>query len=244
MPVYNKLANIYDYVMRNIRYDEWADYINSVSATYVSQKSQVLELAGGNGSFANHFVRYFPNLIVTDISRNMLLNSKNKSIKRVCCDMTRLPFKKKFDLIFSTFDSINYLTDEKSLLNLFIEVKKILSDEGIFTFDVSLEKNSYRHMKNHLREGTYKGISYSQKSIYDKENKIHKNIFEIKNKKGEITREIHKQKIYPFETYFEMLDKTNLYAAECFDAFSFINGSADSERVQFVIKKIKDNASN
>lgn len=238
---YNKLAEIYDYVMKNVRYDLWSEYIYSISQNHIFsiKKPQVLELAGGNCNFADYFSRYYPNLIVTDLSLQMLLNSKNKKIKRICCDMTCLPFKKKFELIYSTFDSVNYLTNKKSLLNLFIEVKKILSDDGIFTFDVSLENNSFKHIKNPVREGTYKGINYLHKSIYNRKSKIHKNIFEIKYGSGEKFKEIHKQKIYPFEIYFQIIEKAGLYVAECFNTFTFDNANADSERVQFVIKNKK-----
>lgn len=246
MPTYNKLAEIYNYVMNSVRYDMWAEYIFSISEIYIPDKNKerVLELAGGNCNFANYFVRYFPNLIVTDLSKQMLLNSMNKKIKRVCCDMTLLPFKKNFELIYSTFDSVNYLTQKKSLLNLFKQVEKILSDDGIFTFDVSLENNSFKHIKHPVRKGTYKGINYLHKSIYDKEKKIHKNIFEIEFQNGEKFKEIHKQKIYPFEIYFQVIEKTGLYVAECFNTFSFDNANACSERIQFIIKNRKNDASN
>ena len=117
--IYSKLSRIYNTVMHKVRYDRWSEYLLAVVELYMNEKAEVLEIAGGNCNFAGYFIEHFPKLIVTDKSFNMLASSKFKNIPRICCDMIKLPFKSKFDLIYSTFDSVNYLTSRKSLLNLF-----------------------------------------------------------------------------------------------------------------------------
>jgi len=52
----------------------------------------------------------------------------------------------------------------------------------------------------------------------------------------EKANEIHKQKIYKFEDYFEIIAKAGMYVVECLDAFTFNNGNQHSERVQFIVK--------
>jgi len=234
--IYSKLSIIYNKVMHKVRYDRWSEYLLAVVELYTNNKAEVLEIAGGNCNFAGYFIEHFPNLIVTDKSFNMLASSKIKNIPRICCDMTKLPFKSKFDLIYSTFDSVNYLTSKRSLSNLFREVKAILKDDGIFTFDVSLERNSLLHVKKPVRKGTCSGISFVHKSSYNQQMRIHKNIFKIKID-NDIFTEVHKQKIYPFELYFDLIEKAGMYVVECMETFSFIKASADSERIQFIVKK-------
>lgn len=222
--------------MHKVRYDRWSEYLLAVVELYVNNQAEVLEIAGGNCNFAGYFIEYFPNIIVTDKSFSMLASSKIKNIPQVCCDMTKLPFKSKFDLIYSTFDSVNYLTNKKSLLNLFKEVKTILKDHGIFTFDVSLERNSLLHVEKPIRKGNCSGISFVHETSYNKKIRIHKNIFKIKID-NDIFTEVHKQKIYPFEVYFDLIESAGLYVVECMETFSFIKAAADSERVQFIVKK-------
>lgn len=234
--IYSKLSIIYNSVMNKVRYDRWSEYLLAVVNLYLDNNAEVLEIAGGNCMFASYFVEHFPNLIVTDKSFNMLASSKIKKVPRVCCDMTRLPFNSKFDLIYSTFDSVNYLTNKKSLLSLFKGIKTILKDEGIFTFDVSLERNSLLHVEKPVRKGNCRGISFVHKTSYNKKMRIHKNIFKIKIDNNIFT-EVHKQKIYPFEVYFDLIDSAGLYVVECMETFSFIKASANSERVQFIVKK-------
>ena len=58
--------------------------------------------------------------------------------------MTNIPFNSEFDLILSTFDSVNYLTSGKKLLSFFKESQRLLNDDGILTFDASMEKKQFK----------------------------------------------------------------------------------------------------
>lgn len=222
--------------MRYVKYDKWADYIYSLSKDDIIKNSKVLELAGGNGNLSTYLKKYFNNILVSDKSFPMLNQSENE-IPKVCCDMLSLPFKEKFDLIFSTFDSINYLTSQKALSKLFSEINCILAPGGIFTFDASLEKNSLKHVRIPVRRGTYEGIKYVQRTDYNFKNRIHRNIFRIQLKDGSIYKEIHKQKIYSFDTYFKLLEKAKMRVEECYDAFTFNDANPQMERVQFLVRK-------
>jgi ubiquinone/menaquinone biosynthesis C-methylase UbiE len=232
---YQVLPLIYSHLMKRIRYDKWAEYLFAIVKEDCPKKSKVLELAAGDGSFAKYFNKYYPSLIITDISPWMLKNNHIKN--KVCCNMLYLPFKSKFDLIYSNFDSVNYILSAKSLLILFNGVSRLLNDNGIFVFDASLEKNSYVHVEKHNREGHYKGVAYKQSSTFNANTGIHINKFRIKFANGDEYSEIHKEKIYPFNTYFKLLDKTNLYVVDCFEAFTFNPGNKNSNRLLFIVKK-------
>jgi SAM-dependent methyltransferase len=235
--IYETLPLIYNYVMKGVNYQTWAKYIYLISKTFIKKEPRILELAGGNLNLANLLSFYYPDILVTDASVEMLSSDPKKELNRVACDMTMLPFKGKFDIIFSTFDSINYLTSRGRLLKLFKEVSDLLDPNGIFTFDVSLENNSLKHSKEAVRKGTIDGVYFTHKSEYSRVSRIHKNIFKIKIDEETVT-EVHKQKIYPFELYFEVMEKAGLYVIDCLDAFSFKKGNAKSERVQFIARKV------
>jgi len=233
---YEKLAFVYDHLMNHVNYDLWTKYIYKISKDLVSKDANVLELACGNGKFSNIFIKYYPNILVTDKSIEMLL-CKQSTFPKVCCEMINLPFKKKFDLIYSTFDSVNYLTKEKDLYKLFTEIRKVLSDDGIFSFDVSLERNSELYVANHQKIGKDNNIVYDHISLYNKHSKIHRNIFELKMTDGSIYKEVHKQKIYPFPVYFNLLNQAGLFVLNCYEAFSFRKAKENSKRVQFIVKR-------
>ena len=235
--IYEILPLIYGHLMRKISYKIWAEYIATIISEYVPDDAHVLELAAGNCKFANYFVYFYPNLFVTDLSKNMLASDKKKLVPKIACDMRFLPFKTKFDLVYSTFDSVNYLVTKQKLLGMFKQVSASLTEDGVFLFDASLERNSIIHTKIPNREGKYKGIIFQQKSEYNAKNRIHTNSFLIKSQDGKLYTEIHRQKIYPFEVYFELLDKAGMYVVKCYNGFSFKDGGPDSERVQFITKR-------
>jgi ubiquinone/menaquinone biosynthesis C-methylase UbiE len=233
--IYDKVADIYPYLMRTIRYDRWAKYIYELVKSSVKKDSRILELGAGNGRLANHFKSYYPNILVTDLSFNMLRQDGVYGVTKVCCDMTQIPFNSNFQLIYSAFDSINYITSRKKLSDFFKEIKRILKAGGLFTFDVSLEPNSLKYVKEPFRKGRYNGISFEQISRYNPKSRIHRNIFNMQFDNNRYV-ESHKQKIYPFEEYFKIIEKTGLYVSECFDAFTFKDGNKSCERVQFVVR--------
>ena len=151
--------------------------------------------------------------------------------------MLNIPVKKNIPLIISAFDSINYLLTSEELFRLFKEIKRILSVDGIFTFDVSLEANSICNEKHLNRKGKVDGIKYKQNSEYDTVSKIHKNEFELVLKDGTKKYETHIQKIYDFNHYFEVINECGLYVRDCFDAFTFNDANEKSERIQFIVKQ-------
>ncbi len=235
---YTILAPLYSHVMKYIDYSGWANYILEVHKSLGLKNTAILELASGNCKIASYLSRKIKNIIVTDISFQMLGECSDSPVQKVCCDMVHLPFKSKFNFIFSTFDSLNYLDEEAKIELFFKNIYFYLEDEGYFTFDVSLEENSLKHEKELNRKGKYKGRKYSQKSEYYREERIHYNTFVIENKDGSVRKEIHRQKIYDFNYYFKLADKYGFKVVNCYDSFTFSDAHLRSERVQFVIKKI------
>jgi len=241
--VYESVSLIYGELMRDVKYNKWSKYLLDVVSEYIDKRNpSVLELGAGDCKIAKRLSKNYQNIIASDLSLPMLHQGKKVFISKVCCDMTSLPFNNKFDLIYSTFDSVNYLLSKRKLLTLFLEVKKVLSSSGIFTFDVSLERNSLDFEGSYTVEGKINGYSFTRKSKYNSSSRIHKNIFSVTDEYGNVKKEIHKQKIYKFETYFDIIAKAGMYVVECLEAFTFNNGNQNSERVQFILKNNNTNA--
>lgn len=236
---YQYLAEIYNHLMDDVDYNEWAEYLYDLMAEYIEEDPNILELACGSCTLTNKLKKYFDHIIATDFSKEMLI-ANPADVSRICCDMKNLPFKVKFDIVFSAFDSINYLLTEAELIEMLKEVHLILEDEGIFTFDVSLEANSINNAKLLNRSGSFNSIEYVQKSEFDRETKIHYNKFELVTKEGKIIKEVHKQKIYSLDEYFSAFTKTGFFVMEALDSFSFDDVTSLSERAQFVLKKERD----
>lgn len=240
--IYTSLSQIYSHLMRSIDYKKWAEYLTNISREIGDKNLDVLELAAGNCKLAELLNNEYGRLIVSDISFNMLLQSSYPGMTKICCDMTALPFSNKFDFIYCTFDSVNYICSRKKYKRFFQSVADCLKEKGIFTFDVSLERNSIRYERYLNRTGKYNGIEYRQKSFFDRNKNIHYNNFKFTFTDGKKVEEMHKQKIYPFEEYFKLIDKSEFYVHKCFQTFTHKNADSNTERAQFILKK-KQNVS-
>ncbi len=234
---YNLLAPVYNHLMRSIDYEAWGEYIALLVKEHSIKNPIVLEIAAGNLILANYLRKnYFRNIIVSDISLEMIKEHKC-SAPKICCDMTSLPFRKSFDITLSAFDSVNYLLTKKSFKEMLNQVAMVTKTNGLFLFDVSLEKNSYKYLKMYKKKGSKKGISYTQESSYNNKTCIHRQKFLFDLGNGNKYIETHKQKIYKFEEYFKMVESSQFYIAACYRAFTLTDATPNIERAQFVLKR-------
>jgi len=235
---YKYVSLVYDYLMTNIDYKFWADYIFKLASVYKKcEKCSVLELASGNGKLSVYLYKRFNEYIISDISISMLKNNKVSDCPKICFDMLYPPLKKKFDIVICTFDSINYILSKKKLKEFFVKVSSLLNDEGIFLFDAGLIRNSIIHKKFATRTGTLGNIRFTQKSIFMEKSKIHKNIFKFYFENGGIATEVHRQKIYDLSEIIEILERAKFYIIKCLNAFTFSECKKDHLRAQFVVKR-------
>ena len=94
-------------------------------------------------------------------------------------------------------------------------------------------------LQDHAVEGSTGSYSFKRVSKFYKSRKVHKNIFYITGADNNVVKEVHEQKIFDFETYFDLIFKAGLYVVDCFEAFTFKIGNAGSDRIQFILKKAK-----
>ncbi len=225
--------------MKDVDYNIWSEYIKKIADIHLKGIERVLELASGNCSIGKILSSKFRTFIASDISFSMLKSSDSPDVTKICCDMTSLPFKTKFDFIFSAFDSINYISNRKKLFKFFIDINNLLNDGCIFTFDASMESNSLNYTVPKNTSYRFNDYSFRKVSRYKKLKKTHYNLFVIDHISGTEYKELHKQKIYNFETYFKLAEKAGLKMQAYYNYFTFEQAGPESERVQFVMRKTK-----
>lgn len=238
---YTSLADFYGILMKHIDYSLWAKYLIDITVKYNIHVNNLLEIGGGDGKLAKVLSRKFPNYYLSDKSLPLLDKSTFKK-KRICCDMSALPFTQHFDFVFAAFDTINYLTSKKSFADLLSEVSAITKADGSFTFDVSLEKNSLPHVNGKMKSYRFQNQKIEHLSIFNPKSQIHKNEFTFYKAGNVVEKEIHKQKIFPFDFYLKEIEKSDFYIVDCLEAFGFNRGKANSKRIQFILKKGSINA--
>ncbi|WP_160671480.1 class I SAM-dependent methyltransferase [Clostridium sp. C8-1-8] len=249
MDSYNKFANLYDQLIyEDINYDDISNFVLNLCKNNNINYDYYLDLACGTGNVAAILGKHFKNIFLVDSSESMLINADKKfreermKCKIVCQDMTELALNRKFNLITCVLDSTNYILDIEDLKNYFLSVKKHMSEDGIFVFDI----NSYYKLSEILGNNIYtynsEDIFYAWENIFEEEIVEMSLTFFVKD--GELYErfeEIHEERAYKEETIEDILGQCGFDIIGKYDGYRESNVKEDSERIVYVLKCLEVN---
>ncbi|MBU5439066.1 class I SAM-dependent methyltransferase [Tissierella sp. MSJ-40] len=246
MDIYNKFATLYDELMTDFDYENWFIYIKKILEKFNKNPHKVLEMACGTGNLSYYLAKEGYQLTCFDFSSDMLTIAydklyKFKNLKLLNQNMINFKINNVFDCIISICDSINYITDEKDLLDTFINVRNHLEEGGIFIFDI----NSYYKLKYIIGNNTFvedrEDVFYTWQNYFDEENNICEFYLTFfMNEDGENYirfDEEHKERAYEINEVVELLTQAGFREIDFFEGFSFKKPYSKSERINFIAIK-------
>ncbi len=247
---YTYLAPLYDKLMEDVDYESWADYIDEIIQEHHSAPEKILELACGTGSVALSLEEFgYYEIVATDLSEEMIAIAKSKaskvtsSVRFKTMDFLNIMPDEHFDVIFSVFDSVNYLKSEAEILSMLSGCHNILNDRGLLIFDFSTPKNSLQavdYLNN--EEAQVNNLRFFRTSEFDAQKKLHINKFEIelldKDKKSVIKQfqEVHTQHIYTLEEMLSILEQTPYHLVAKYGDFDLLDANENSARITLVLQ--------
>lgn len=246
VPPYTKFAYVYDEMMRNVDYARWADYIDRLFAFYNFRPKRVLDIACGTGSATILLAEKGYMMSGIDIALEMLLRAREKAKKRGLHinlwqqDMRQLTVARPFDAVICLYDSINYMTTEGEMKDVFVRVSSALIPQGMFIFDVTTEYNILRHFHRQTFAENHDSFSYIWKNVYLHGENICRTVLTFFLKDDDHYQryeELHIQKIYSVDQIKELLEQTGYKLLSSFDAFTFNKWGKTSERINFTAVK-------
>ncbi len=210
-------------------------YIRLLRKKYSFVPKTILDISCGTGELIKRLKKDYK-VMGSDISPQMLAIARrnNPEIKFTLSDMVDLRLKKKFDLVISAFDSLNYIMDNERLKMVFENIHGLLKPGGFFLFDINTH-----HLYDKLHSGTVQrnvdGVRFSENMHYDPETRTAETVFDF----GDNVKEEHLQKgFYIYEIMELMKDKfTVLKTVDLFRIFQFITPGNNSYKVLFMAKK-------
>lgn len=186
--IYDSLAHYYDALVKDEEATlRWCDFVDRHA-----KGNKILELACGSGEISHELTKRGYDLLATDISPSMLhkLNQKYPEVKTLQLDMTDFALEDKFDTIICFCDSINYLSDYRSM---FDRVSDHLRSGGTFLFDMHSLDRLMEFKEMFIEEGYILDVPY-QWTIVSDEDCIHQH-FAFYQKDGTI-QEQHVQHVF------------------------------------------------
>lgn len=246
MSIYQGLALIYDKLMENIDYQEWAQYIKTLSEKYNKEMGSALDLACGTGNTSIPLAELGWRVTGIDLSLPMLQQARKKAAEAkldiifLQQDLRELELAREFDLVTCFQDGLNYLLTKEELARTFQNINKIMSKDGLFIFDLNLlEKYSV------LSHGEISFIDTDDFSlIYQTSYLADRSIWQI-NVTGFVREdqqyikfhEVHQEKHHHLEDVIESLHEAGFKVLDVFQAFSFAPPAVDSKRLFVIAEK-------
>ena len=250
MSSYESFARVYDLFMDNIPYEEWCGYLTGLLEDQGIRDGLVLELGCGTGKMTRLLAGKGYDMIGVDNSVDMLEIAMEKKEEEGQDILYLLQDMREFELygtvraVVSVCDSMNYLTEEEDLLEVFRLVNNYLDPGGIFIFDLNTE---YKY-EEILGEATIaedrEDASFIWDNYYDPEEQINEYdlaLFIPVEKDGETLyrkyEETHYQKAYSLEKVKELLAKAGMEFVDAYDAFTRNPVKEDSERIYILARE-------
>ncbi|MCD7818600.1 MAG: class I SAM-dependent methyltransferase [Lachnospiraceae bacterium] len=249
MASYESFARVYDSFMSDIPYDEWCDYLHSLLLRYGVPDGLVLELGCGTGAMTERLAETGYDMIGVDSSIDMLEMAREKQVESGSDILYLLQDMREFELygtvraVVSVCDSLNYITDEQDLLQVFRLVNNYLDPGGIFLFDLNTVYKYEEILAEQVIAENREEGSFIWENWYDRETKINEYDLTLyiaaKNGLYERFEEVHYQKAYTIERVCELLEEAGLRLEAVYDAFTWDEPKPESERVCFAAREIK-----
>lgn len=244
--MYHHFAYIYDHLMKEAPYDDWAKFLHQSVLKYGNGGKRVLDLACGTGEISYRLAQLDYQVTGVDLSEDMLVVAKEKMDKFGYLntpffkqDMRELDGFPPYDHIFICCDSLNYLLLEEDVVKTFRQVYNHLNDEGLFIFDV----HSVYKINTLFKEQTFadndEKISYIW-NCFDgtyENSVIHELTFFVKDGEKYVRYdEDHEQRTFTVLEYKQMLTKCGFQIVEV--TSGLVQYPLEkAERIFFVAKK-------
>ena len=248
MDAYTSFASVYDTFMDNIPYEEWTEYLICILKEYGINDGLVLDLGCGTGNMTELLAKAGYDMIGIDNSEEMLEIAMEKKAKSEQDILYLLQDMREFELygtvkvVVSICDSVNYITEEEDLLEVFRLVNNYLDPKGMFVFDFNTIHKYRDIMGNQTIAEDREDCSFIWDNYYYEEEQINEyelSLF-IREEDSDLYRkyqETHFQKAYDLETMKRLVEQSGLEYIVAYDAFTKNPPTAESERIYVIARE-------
>ena len=220
---YNEIASVYDEIIP----DFWGSKHLFLYNYFINGQKNInlLDLGCGTGKLLEYYNDYIDFYIGVDHSDKMInqalkIYTNHLFINDDISNYQNIEFK--FDIITSLYDTVNHLLKKNLWEKLFLNVSKMLDDEGVFIFDICTKndlENNWPNYINIINKQDYMIISNGEFDQQLKISKIHHNYF-VKDTETETyirKYDCVEQVSFEIKDIINMLRNVNINNIEVFD---------------------------
>ncbi len=246
MESYKSFAEVYDLFMDNVPYDEWAKNVTRILEQYGIKDGLIAELGCGTGQMTRRLRDAGYDMIGIDNSIEMLdiareMEAEESNILYLCQDMREFELYGTVRAVVSFCDSMNYITEEEDLLQVFKLANNYLDPGGIFLFDM----NTVFKYEKLLGDGVFaenrEEGSFIWENEYDADSRLNYYDLTLYIREGEQYNrfeEEHVQKAYDRACVEALLEQSGLKLLSVLDAETLAEPTEETERIYYIAQEI------
>lgn len=266
MESYTGFARVYDLFMEDTPYEQWGAFLLEQLKKEGIDRGLVLDLGCGTGKLSRLLAEHGYDMIGVDLSVEMLEIAQEvercqpQNILYLCQDMREFELYGTVRAVVSCCDCVNYIMEEKELVEVFRLVNNYLDPGGVFLFDF----NTVYKYETQLGERTFAENrdegSFIWENYYDGKSQINEYDLTLfirveeeslnagdglgeQEKRKEHTfddacvsyyqkyEETHFQRAYTLEQVKKMLRKGGMEFVAAFDDYTYEKAHAHSGRI-------------
>ena len=246
--MYTAFADFYDELMYDVDYKKRTTYLMKLFKKYGAKPTLLLDAACGTGGFSNEFAKLGIEVIGVDMSEEMLgvarenaINSGN-DILFLCQKLEELDLYGTVDGAVCCLDSLNHITDYKTLGKAIKKISLFLEKGKLFIFDVNTEYKHQSVLGNNVFVIEKDDVYCVWANRYIKKNKttnIMLDFFVKENDAYNRYSEEFSERAYTNSQLKTTLEKAGLEIVDIFDDMTEKPLKDTSERAIYVTRKVK-----
>jgi SAM-dependent methyltransferase len=239
---FDAVAEHYDYLMRNVPYDKWVDYVEALMRRHGVRAHYVLDLCCGTGKVGSELLRRGYRAVGVDLSEKMVSRCAYQhpplpaAVMDACCLGLR---RSSLDLVVSLYDSLNYIIEPARLQACFAGVATALVSGGWFIFDMNTRLALAAGLFAHDNRGSGDKLEYQWVPVYNPATRICRveMRFWWRGEGGPKEYiELHYQRAYEVGELREMLRRAGFDAIHFYHGYSFRHPQRWTDRI-FVVAR-------
>jgi SAM-dependent methyltransferase len=159
---YARLAGVYDELVVDPCYSDWAGFLDGLWADDPQVVSSVLDVCCGTGLLTAELADRGYALVGVDASPEMLARARTllgPDVPLIEATLPALPVQGAFDAAVSTFDGLNYLTLDELRLTL-VAIAAHLRPGGWLVFDIHTDLTLSFFLEHPVVEGEQDGYRF------------------------------------------------------------------------------------
>jgi len=242
MTPYARLAGVYDELVVDPCYSDWADFLDGLWADDPEVVSSVLDVCCGTGLLTAQLAERGYALVGVDASPQMLARAGTllgPDVLLIEATLPDLPVEATFDAAISTFDGLNYLTLD-DLRRSLLAVAAHLRPGGWLVFDIHTDLTLSFFLEHPVVEGEQDGYRFVITNDVDPVTRICVTDLDLTAPiAAESFTERHRQYLHSDEQVRSALGEAGFGAVTVVDEYTSAPAGASTMRATWIARRVR-----